>query len=115
MKTEPTLTIKAKDDGLIKIYACDGDYTNITAVKVTPDGTESPCEMNEYLQALIGCAVAAIPFSQAYTDCCGVYDKAYGVQDPNGFQEFLDQNSVTPSGTTVGDWRKLADTIITKP
>jgi len=25
------------------------------------------------------------------------------------FQEFLDRNTITPSGTKMGDWRKLAD------
>lgn len=115
MRPEPSLIIKAKDDSMIHIYGNLSAHDTLEVIKVAPDGTESACDQQDFTAALIDAIVAAIPFSQAYTDCRGLHEPEDGHPNRDTFQNFLDSNTVTPSGTTVGDWRRLADVVITKP
>lgn len=49
------------------------------------------------------------PFAKAFEIQRCVHDRTQDADAPEGMQDFLDRNTIVPSGTKVGDWRKLAN------
>ena len=53
---------------------------------------------------------AVEPFVQAFNKVKVTHQPREDHENYDDMQDFLDRNQCVPSGTTIGDWRKLADT-----
>lgn len=50
------------------------------------------------------------PFVEAFDEVRTCHEPREDHENYDDMQEFLDRNQCVPSGTTIGDWRKLVNT-----
>lgn len=66
--------------------------------------------ISELTRVLMVTHDAMRPFADAFERVRKCHTTAEGQINQGDIQKFMDQNECLPSGTNIGDWRKLADT-----